>query len=97
MTRSTSSTLRREMWPIAAPLATAIAVAAAVVLFGVAGLALLAFSGLVALLVAAAAARVLNGVTGDVFGAVIEIAQVATWFALIAAAERDWITDALLA
>ena len=32
----------------------------------------------------------LEGVTGDVYGAGIEVAQVVVWFAIIAAVERGW-------
>jgi adenosylcobinamide-GDP ribazoletransferase len=88
--------MHRALWPVAGPLATAIAVACAVVLFGVAGLVLVAIAALAAVGVAAAANRMLEGVTGDVFGAAIEIAQIVVWYALIAAATRGWIVTALL-
>jgi len=84
------------LWPVAGPLATAIAVAAALVLLGPGGLALLAVAGVAAVLLAAAASRVLDGVTGDVFGAAIEIAQVVAWYALIAAAARGWVSPPFL-
>ena len=41
---------------------------------------------------AGAAARLLDGVTGDVYGAGIEVAQVVVWFAIIASVERGWAT-----
>jgi adenosylcobinamide-GDP ribazoletransferase len=82
--------MHEAMWPVAAPLATAIAIACAAGLFGVAGLVLVAIAGLAAVLVGWAADRRLDGVTGDVFGAAVEIAQIVVWYALIAAAARGW-------
>ncbi len=82
--------IHRGQWPLAAPLATAITVAVALATFGLPGLALLAFGGVSAVMLAAAAARLLEGVTGDVYGAAIEVAQVAVWFGVIAAVGRGW-------
>jgi adenosylcobinamide-GDP ribazoletransferase len=94
--RGLGQLMHRAIWPVAGPLATVIAVACAVALFGVGGLGLLAIAGVAAVLVGWAASRVLDGVTGDVFGAAIEIAQVVAWYALIAAAARGWITPTFL-
>lgn len=80
------------LWPVAAPLSTAIAAVVAVAMFGVAGPALLASAAIAAVLMAGAAARLLDGVTGDVYGAGIEVAQVVVWFAIIASVERGWAT-----
>jgi len=77
-------------WPVAAPLATAIAFAVALATFGTPGLVLVALGGVAAVLVAGAAARMLEGVTGDVFGAAIEVSQLVVWFAAIAAIHRGW-------
>jgi adenosylcobinamide-GDP ribazoletransferase len=89
--RGLGYTIYSGMWPVAAPLATAIATVAALVLFGLAGLVLLAVAGIAAIGVAWAASRLLDGVTGDVFGAAVEVAQVAAWYAVLAAAMRGWI------
>jgi adenosylcobinamide-GDP ribazoletransferase len=89
-------TIRRGLWPIAAPLGTATATIAAVALFGLGGLAVMLVAGVSAVLVAAAASRLLRGVSGDVFGAGIEVAQAVTWLSILAAAERGWINPALL-
>lgn len=89
-------TLRTGLWPIAAPLATAIALAASVVLFGDPGILLLLVAGVAALTVAGAAARLLRGVSGDVFGAAIEVAQAVSWLAILAAQQRDWLEPTLL-
>jgi len=88
--RGLGHAIHSGMWPLAAPLATAIALAAALATFGVAGLVLMLLAAVSAVLIAGAASRMLQGVTGDVFGAGIEIAQVVTWFAIIAALQRDW-------
>ncbi len=88
--------MHEAIWPVAGPLATVIALVAAVALFGAAGLVVLAIAGAAAVTVAAAADRMLDGVTGDVFGAAIEISQVVVWYALIAAAARGWIGPTFL-
>lgn len=80
--------MHEAAWPVAAPLATATALIAAVVLFAGAGVFLIVVGGIAAVLIAGAAARMLEGVTGDVFGAAIEVSQVVIWYALIAAAAR---------
>ncbi len=80
-----------SLWPVAAPLSTAIAVAAAVVLFGAPGLVLVALAALAALLVAGASARMLSGITGDTHGAAIELAQVVVWLAIVAAGAHEWL------
>ena len=88
--------LQQGLWPAAVPLATVIAVVASVALFGVAGLLLPLVAGGAAVLVAGAAARMLRGVTGDTFGAAIEITQAAVWLFLVAAAQRDWLDPTFL-
>jgi adenosylcobinamide-GDP ribazoletransferase len=82
--------IHRGQWPLAAPLATALALAVALATFGLPGLCLVALAALAALLLAGSAARILEGVTGDVYGAAIEVAQVAVWLGVIAAVSRGW-------
>lgn len=65
----------RRRWQLAAGLLTALA--AAVALTGPAGLALLAAASAVALGIGAWASKLLGGVTGDVYGAVNEVAEAA--------------------
>ena len=89
-------TAREGLWPVPAPLATATVALAATALFGLAGLAVVAVAALSGMLVAAAAARQLQGVTGDVFGAAIEVGQAACWLATVAAQQRGWIEPGLL-
>ena len=88
--------LRQGAWPLAAPLSAAIAFAAAFALFGAGGLILplVAFAG--ALILSAAAARMLDGVTGDTHGAAIEIAQATTLIALVAASSEGWLSPILI-
>ncbi|MSQ30892.1 MAG: adenosylcobinamide-GDP ribazoletransferase [Dehalococcoidia bacterium] len=95
--RGLGHALAQGMWPVAAPLASAIAVGAALGLFGLPGLVLLATAAVAAVILAGAATRLLDGVTGDVFGAAIEVAQVAVWMALVAAAAHGWIASTLSA
>lgn len=89
-------TITAGLWPVAAPLGTVIAGVASAVLFGVAGLVTMLVAGIAALIVAGAAARLLRGVTGDVFGAGIEVAQAVAWLAMVASTQRGWIEPALL-
>lgn len=88
--RGLGHAIHSGLWPLAAPLATVIAVAVAVGTFGVAGIVLVALAALGAVMLAGAAARMLGGVTGDVYGAGIEVAQVVVWFAVIASVGRGW-------
>ena len=87
--------IHRGQWPLAAPLATVIAITAALATFGAAGLVLVALAALAALLLAGSAARMLEGVTGDVYGAAIEVAQVSVWLGIVAAVGRGWIEPLL--
>ena len=88
--------LRQGVWPLAAPLSAAIAFGASAALFGAAGLVLplVAFGG--ALILSAAAARMIDGVTGDTHGAAIEIAQATTLIALVAASSEGWLSPILI-
>ena len=88
--------LQQGVWPAAVPVATLTAVAASVALFGVAGLLLPLAAGGAAMIVAGAAARMLRGITGDTFGAAIEISQAATWLFLVAAGQHGWLDPTFL-
>jgi adenosylcobinamide-GDP ribazoletransferase len=88
--RGLGHAINEGLWPVAAPLATLIAGAVAVATFGLAGIVLLALAAASAVLIAGAASRLLRGVTGDVFGAGIEVAQIVTWLALLASLQHGW-------
>ena len=94
--RGLGHALRTAAWPLAAPLSTLVAGAAALALFGPPGLVLLAVAGVAALIVAVAAWRMLDGVSGDVYGAGIEVAQAATLLAIVAAGQRGWLDPTFL-
>ncbi len=53
-------------------------------------------AGVGALAIGALAARILDGVTGDVYGAGIEVATVVTWLGVAAAANHDWLSATIL-
>ena len=89
-------TIHLGVWPLAAPLGTLIAGATALALFGAGGLVVMLAAGASALLIAGAAARLLRGVTGDVFGASIEVSQAVAWLSIIAAQQRGWLEPVLL-
>ena len=94
--RGLGNAMQQGLWPIAAPLATVIGGGVAIALFGLLpGLALVLIAGIAAIILAGAAARLLDGVTGDVFGAAIEVSQVVVWMSLIAAANKGWISPLL--
>ena len=94
--RGLGHAMQQGLWPAAAPLATVIAMGTAIVLFGAPGLVLVLVAAVGAVILAGAAARMLDGVTGDVFGAGIEVAQVVVWMSLLAAANKGWIAPLLL-
>jgi adenosylcobinamide-GDP ribazoletransferase len=88
--------LQQGVWPLAAPLSAAIAFGASAVLFGPKGLWLPLVAAAAALILAAAAARMLRGVTGDTFGAAIEVAQATILLALVAAGSEGWLDPTFL-
>jgi len=94
--RGVGHALQQGTWPVAAPLSTAIAVVATVALFGPAGLVLLLVAAAAALVLAFAASRLLDGITGDTFGAAIEVSQAAVLLALVAAGEHGWLDPTFL-
>lgn len=89
--RGLGHAMQQGLWPVAAPLATMLAVGAAVLIFGIGGLVLVLAAAAAATLIATLAARMIEGVTGDVFGAGIEVAQVVVWMSLVAAGQHGWI------
>lgn len=94
--RGIGHALQQGIWPVAAPLSTVLAAGAPVALFGPPGLVLVLVAGVAALTVAGAAARMLDGVTGDTFGASIEVAQAAVLLAIVAAGQHGWLEPTFL-
>ena len=88
--RGLGHAIHAGLWPFAAPIATIIAVVVAAITFGLAGIVLIALAAAAAMLIAGAASRMLQGVTGDVFGAAIEIAQIVIWLAIVASVQHGW-------
>ena len=94
--RGIGHALQQGTWPVAAPLSTLIAAGAAIALFGPAGLVLLLVAAAAALVLAFAVSRMLDGITGDTFGAGIEVSQAAVLLALVAAGEHGWLDPTFL-
>ena len=94
--RGLGHALHSAALPVAAPIATATVMVAALALFGAPGLVLVAVAAIAAVIIAWAASRMLDGVTGDTYGAAIEIAQASVLLALVAAGARDWLQPTFL-
>lgn len=88
--------IHQGLWPVAVPLSTVIAALAALALFGPGGLVLVLLAAVAAIAVGALAARMLDGVTGDIYGAGIEVSTVVVWLAVAAAFEQEWLTATIL-
>jgi adenosylcobinamide-GDP ribazoletransferase len=78
-------------WPAQVIRAAVIAGVAAVALLGIGGLYVMAFGAGVALAFGAFAARLLGGLTGDVYGATVEISEALLLLFIAAMANRGWI------
>lgn len=85
------ASFRAHAWPAGLAVSAATALAASVALFGVAGCGIVAVTMLVALAVGMYARRRIGGVTGDVFGAAIEIAEACALLCVAAFAGRGWL------
>jgi adenosylcobinamide-GDP ribazoletransferase len=94
--RGIGHALQQGVWPVAAPLSSVLIVIASVALFGPAGLVLPVVAAAAGLTIAGAAARMLDGVTGDTFGASIEVAQAASLLFLVAAGQHGWLHPTFL-
>jgi adenosylcobinamide-GDP ribazoletransferase len=94
--RGLGHALQQGVWPLAAPVSALLVFGASLVLFGPAGLLLPLVAAAAALIIAWASSRMLNGVSGDTFGAAIEIAQAAALLALVAAASQGWLEPTFL-
>lgn len=88
--------LMQGVWPIAAPLSAAIVFVASVALFGGGGLVLPLVAAAAALVIAGAASRLLDGITGDTFGAGVEVAHAAALLALVVGGANEWLDPTFL-
>jgi adenosylcobinamide-GDP ribazoletransferase len=84
----------RGAWPGGILLSGATAVLIAAALLGAGGLLVLSFVALVAGGIGLACVRAVGGMTGDTYGATVEICEAAGWLFIAALANRGWI-DAL--
>jgi adenosylcobinamide-GDP ribazoletransferase len=84
-------------WPIATIAGAATALAASVALLGAGGVAVVTFAAACGLAAAAVARRFAGGMTGDLFGATIEVSEALLLLAIAALAQRDWLHGWLLA
>ena len=87
----------REHPPFAVVIAMAIALAAAMLLLGVGGAYVMACAIVCAAGVAFVARRMAGGITGDLYGATIEISEAVTLLFIGAMANRGWIEAAAFA
>lgn len=94
--RGIGHALQQGIWPSAVPTSAIIAFGASVALFGLPGLLLPVIAAVAAILVAGAVARMLDGVTGDTFGACIEISQAAVLLSFVVAGEHGWLDPTFL-
>ncbi|HYM16238.1 MAG TPA: adenosylcobinamide-GDP ribazoletransferase [Dehalococcoidia bacterium] len=83
-------------WPVATIAGTATALAASVALLGVGGVLALAFAAGCALAAGVVAKRAVGGMTGDLYGATIEISEALLLLCIAALANRGWIGAWLL-
>ncbi|MEX0749623.1 MAG: adenosylcobinamide-GDP ribazoletransferase [Dehalococcoidia bacterium] len=86
-----SVAFRREAWPAQFAVAAATAIVAAVVLLGGGGLYVVAFAAGVALAFGALATRMTGGMTGDMYGATVEISEALVLLFIAALASRGWL------
>lgn len=94
--RGLGFTIKQGVWPLAAPLSALSIFIFAGVLLGPQGLVLPIVALAAGLVVAVAATRMLHGITGDTFGAVIEIVQAIMFLTFVAAASEGWLEPTFL-
>jgi adenosylcobinamide-GDP ribazoletransferase len=87
---------RAHAWPAALPAAGITASAASVVLLGPQGIIVVAAGAACALAVGAVATRLAGGLTGDMYGTIVEITEAVLWLFIAAMANRGWLDAWLL-
>jgi len=84
-------------WPVATTAGTATALAASIALLGAGGVAVVAFAATCGAGAGAIGRRFAGGMTGDLFGATIEVSEALLLLAIAALAQRGWVDGWLLA
>jgi adenosylcobinamide-GDP ribazoletransferase len=82
---------RQHAWPLGVAIGGATALAAAVVLLGGGGILVFLCGGACAIAFGLFCQRLVGGLTGDLYGATVEITEAATFLFLAAMANRGWI------
>jgi adenosylcobinamide-GDP ribazoletransferase len=82
---------RQTAWPEGIAIGGATALVTAVVFLGAGGILVLLCAGAVALTVGLLCQRLIGGLTGDTYGAIVEIVEAATFLFIAAMANRGWI------
>jgi adenosylcobinamide-GDP ribazoletransferase len=96
-TEGTGASFRRHAWPFAWSFGAATLLVAAILLFGWPGLLVAGFAAGSALALGALAARLLGGgLTGDVYGAIVEVTEACALLFIAAMAQRGWLDAWLL-
>jgi adenosylcobinamide-GDP ribazoletransferase len=93
----TGVAFRDALWPVQLFFATAVTLVAAVVLLGAGGAYVVAFAGIVALAFGVFATRLAGGMTGDLYGATVEISEALVLLFIAAMANRGWLDAWVLA
>jgi adenosylcobinamide-GDP ribazoletransferase len=88
---------RENAVPVALLASAATATIASVGLLGAGGISVMVAGATCALAVGAVAARLAGGLTGDVYGAIVEITEAVLWLCIAALANRGWLDAWLLA
>lgn len=86
-----SDGFHRSAWPWAVAIGGATALAASVLFLGAGGIFVVLFAGVCALAFGLLCLRLVGGMTGDLYGAIVEITEAATFLFIAALAERGWI------
>jgi adenosylcobinamide-GDP ribazoletransferase len=87
----TGVAFRQLLWPLQFAVGGAATIVVAVVLMGAGGLLIVGFAAAVALAFGAFATRLAGGMTGDLYGATVEIAEALLLLFVAAMANRGWI------
>ena len=81
----------RTAWPLAVVAGAIVALVVSGGMFGAGGGAIVALAAGCSLAVGAYASRLIGGLTGDVYGAIVEITEAALFLAIAASANRGWL------